>query len=605
MKAIVKVGYRCNQRCPFCHRLELREQGGGAESSDREVRARIERARALGHSMVVLSGGEPTIRRELTGWASYIASLGMDVGLITNGQMLAYPKLVEALLAHRLRYVYMSLHGGRAEIHDRLAGAPGFENVCNALANLHRRGLELMVNTVVTRYNVDHLDEVVELMRAYPDAVLKFSLVEPRGGGERLFDELTPTVSAAGAAVTRAFAVDPARADRCRFAHDAIPLCLLPGWEHLYADLETAGFATMIEVGDRDFFACDDRTRVWPERCRDCRWRGLCPGLYRGYLDRRGDQELAPVSDGPRASSFHFVRTAWATTPAAGARCPLMLSGVTPWSRGRDLMVRQHGIITRYRTATRDLASDELEAIKHQFGQVYLDQSARGAGSDSASAPTRLVRADCCERCRANDRCTGVYDPSTDHPSDRDREALAALLAGMTGAILVVGGDEARYLDGLPTQAEEETSYVGIVSDPRRLTELRRRWPQAELHAMAAEEMARLDRPFAHIVLLRSWNRLADVEPVLAAVATLLSPGGTFTLVDEAGFALARTPAQAARGRPAAVDHYRNDDGATAERRIAASPTGLAAELELVERRDVTPATGTQWLLHFRRRGCT
>ncbi len=58
MKALIKVGYGCNDHCTFCHTLDVRH----IEGSTAEIDAQDRRARALGHSMVVLSGGEPTIR---------------------------------------------------------------------------------------------------------------------------------------------------------------------------------------------------------------------------------------------------------------------------------------------------------------------------------------------------------------------------------------------------------------------------------------------------------------------------------------------------------------------------------------------------------------
>ena len=50
MKALIKVGYGCNENCTFCHTLDVRHIDGSAA----EVHAKIERAAALGHTMVVL-----------------------------------------------------------------------------------------------------------------------------------------------------------------------------------------------------------------------------------------------------------------------------------------------------------------------------------------------------------------------------------------------------------------------------------------------------------------------------------------------------------------------------------------------------------------------
>ena len=191
MKALIKVGYGCNDHCAFCHTLDVRHVDGEAA----EVVQKIHRAKALGHTMVVLSGGEPTIRPELAAWAKLSASLGMDFGLVTNGRMLAYPELTDTLFASRLKYVYLSLHGGTAKVHDLMVRSKAFEETYGALANLSGRGLDLHVNCVVTKNNVEHLKGVVDAVRPYSDASLKFSMVEPKGGGDKLFTQLMPRVS--------------------------------------------------------------------------------------------------------------------------------------------------------------------------------------------------------------------------------------------------------------------------------------------------------------------------------------------------------------------------------------------------------------------------
>ncbi len=110
MKALIKVGYACNENCTFCHTADMRHIDDSADRVD----WKIARAKRLGYTMAVLSGGEPTMRPELLRWARKSAALGLDFGLVTNGLMLSYPHVVDELVNDcRLRYVYMSMHGGR------------------------------------------------------------------------------------------------------------------------------------------------------------------------------------------------------------------------------------------------------------------------------------------------------------------------------------------------------------------------------------------------------------------------------------------------------------------------------------------------------------
>jgi MoaA/NifB/PqqE/SkfB family radical SAM enzyme len=168
--ALIKVGYACNEHCTFCHTQDIRPIQGERG----EIEAKITRAKALGHTMVVFSGGEPTIRPELLDWAARVAALDMDVGLVTNGLVLAYDDVVAKLLASRLRYVYLSLHGGDARVHDAIVRAEAFAAARRALANLAGK-VDLTVNCVVTQQNLAHLRALVDLVLDHEGAVVKLS----------------------------------------------------------------------------------------------------------------------------------------------------------------------------------------------------------------------------------------------------------------------------------------------------------------------------------------------------------------------------------------------------------------------------------------------
>jgi len=294
VKALIKVDYACNNNCVFCHSAALRGRAPAVA-----VEEKIARAAELGCSMVVLSGGEPTIRPDLLRWGRLAAEAGLDLGLVTNGRMLAYPTLVRRLRAVGLRYVQLSLHGANARLHDGLTRAPGsFAQALRAVRALAATDVELTVNAVVTRQNLDHLDGLVDLLLPLQGARLKLSMVEPKGAALRRFDELVPPLelaaARAGAALGRGRQRFPQRGED--LVHEGFPLCLVgEELEGLARDLRSEGFALMSEVDEHDLVPVDSKNRTMPGPCEGCRLRPGCPGIYCQYLQHRPLPALRPV----------------------------------------------------------------------------------------------------------------------------------------------------------------------------------------------------------------------------------------------------------------------------------------------------------------------
>ena len=593
MKALIKVGYGCNDHCTFCHTYDVRHID---DTADRVAR-KIKRAAALGHSLVVFSGGEPTIRREMFAWASYANKLGMAVGLVTNGRMLSYAPFLERMLAHRLEYVYLSLHGGDARVHDANVRSDAFAETWRGLQNCSGRGLDLTANCVVTRVNVDHLKGVVDLVATLPDVRLNLSMTEPKGGAEHLFNQVIPNLSYAAERVADALRHARDIGIGERVGHGGFPLCLLPGFEQAYGDLKTHGFATMTEVWEDDFFPVDDRNKVHPPACQSCALRGPCPGLYRGYEERHGSDELRPMT-GVRSNSFNYVEERTIAWPA-GAPCPLLADGTAPYDRGRSLLVRSGDVVLAYRTTTRDFSDVEIEATKRRLEQVYVDVSEKTAPDNFATDLRKLVVLPECETCAVYESCTRCYQMVPDDIFTRDDAAMLALLAEMRGDVLDVGCGDARYGEVIaPLVNAGLVRYRGIEPNAEAAAALRRRWPWASITESPVEALD-LDRAsYDHVLVLRSYNHLRDPRGVIAALVGALRPGGTLLVADNVAFGLVRNLRQVQRAEagPALFEHYRNDAAEQVVDALAFLP------LDLVRQAEVASTTSNQWYVQYRRR---
>ena len=88
----------CNWRCPFCHNSELLP-GKGEELMSVEKFLQFLKTRQGLLEGVCVSGGEPTLYKELPALLAQIKALGFSVKLDTNGSR---PEVLKALVAQKL-----------------------------------------------------------------------------------------------------------------------------------------------------------------------------------------------------------------------------------------------------------------------------------------------------------------------------------------------------------------------------------------------------------------------------------------------------------------------------------------------------------------------
>ena len=306
LRAILKLTYRCTSRCRFCRAEDYR--GTVPDVPADEVCAKLTTARDLGVEMVLFSGGEPTLRKDLTRLVRVAKGLGLRWGLITNGRRLAYADYREALLGLSLEYVHTSLHGADAATHDNVVQCAGFDDILGALKGLTGQGLELQVNTVITRTNVTQLHALSDLLAPLAPLTHKLCLMEPRGLFQEHENDLLIRPEEAGKA-----AMDAVRRARSRHGETGIrtviegfPLCQVWKERGAVENLLTNNIRYMSEAFEDGFFESDHGNRKYPSPCRQCARRGECPGVYAGYVERFGASGLRALkgsSKSPRGRS--------------------------------------------------------------------------------------------------------------------------------------------------------------------------------------------------------------------------------------------------------------------------------------------------------------
>ena len=98
--------YGCNFRCPFCHNALLVTEENSDNISEDEFFAFLKKRQGILEG-ICISGGEPTLQKDLYGFIKKVRALGYAIKLDTNG---SNPRLLETLLRENLiDYVAMDI----------------------------------------------------------------------------------------------------------------------------------------------------------------------------------------------------------------------------------------------------------------------------------------------------------------------------------------------------------------------------------------------------------------------------------------------------------------------------------------------------------------
>ena len=99
----------CNMRCPFCHNNSTLDSEHLISSFDSKQILTFLKKRQGILDGVCISGGEPTLQRDLPEFLSEIKSLGYDIKLDSNGSK---PKVLQFLIENKLiDYIAMDVKG--------------------------------------------------------------------------------------------------------------------------------------------------------------------------------------------------------------------------------------------------------------------------------------------------------------------------------------------------------------------------------------------------------------------------------------------------------------------------------------------------------------
>jgi AdoMet-dependent heme synthase len=181
----------CQLKCLHC-RAEAQYHRDPRELTLEEGKNLIDQIFEMNQPLLVFTGGDPLMRPDVYDIAKYAVDKGLRVSMTPSATPSVTKEAIKKAKEVGLARWAFSLDGPNAEIHDHFRGTRGsFDLTIKAIQYLHELEIPVQINTVISRYNVHVLDEMVELIEKLKCVLWSVFFLVPTGRGKET-DMISP-----------------------------------------------------------------------------------------------------------------------------------------------------------------------------------------------------------------------------------------------------------------------------------------------------------------------------------------------------------------------------------------------------------------------------
>jgi radical SAM protein len=181
-----EVTRACAFSCVHC-RADAQHRRAPGELTTEEGFALIDRFTEFGSPILVFTGGDPMMRKDLFDLIEYADRAGLRCSLTPTATALPTVARLRRAQAAGVRRIALSLDAPTPEVHDDFRKVPGsWERTMTILRNAREIGLSAQVNTTVTTHNVDLLEDMVTFVKEVGAVQWSVFFLVPMGRGQEL-----------------------------------------------------------------------------------------------------------------------------------------------------------------------------------------------------------------------------------------------------------------------------------------------------------------------------------------------------------------------------------------------------------------------------------
>lgn len=174
----------CALACLHC-RAEAQPRPDPRQLTHEEAIGLIDEIREMGDPILVVTGGDPLMRRDVFDLLAYAVQTGLRTSLTPSATALATRKNLARIRDAGVRRIAVSLDGPSAEVHDSFRGFQGsYARTREIMRDVVESGLTLQINTTISRYNLPVIDQLPEIVTEAQAVQWSVFFLVPTGRGK-------------------------------------------------------------------------------------------------------------------------------------------------------------------------------------------------------------------------------------------------------------------------------------------------------------------------------------------------------------------------------------------------------------------------------------
>ncbi len=301
-RALYSPSLLCNNDCIVCG-IYSEKQEEFIQPDFEKIASDIKKMRENGITHFWISGGEPTINKDILRILRLTKSLGFsEVIIFTNGRALSDAKFLDVMIKSGADRFHIALQSHNPQIHDYLTRRSGsFNETIQGIENVVKEKSRLKRVTVAHVMNIENIGFLTDFAQLIVSLKIDCQIAYPFFSSPSQY-EFLPRYSDLKESLHEAIKI--LLRGGLKISVETVPPCFLIGFERYYADYHRKQHKMILEgyrsicgeaVKEEYIQLIGSTFKTHPQKCKLCFYQPACSGVFSQYIETFGEDEFEPV----------------------------------------------------------------------------------------------------------------------------------------------------------------------------------------------------------------------------------------------------------------------------------------------------------------------